>query len=292
MKRLFSFKYFLYLALLFLLIYLVREQRFANLEVLHWPSLLLSLLLLFGGFALLAVVWHRSLEGLGGVSFRHAFSSLNLGSMGKYIPGKVATLHGISAYLYERLQLSHKRTALLFVQFNLVYVLTGFLAGGGLLAQLDVQQRYWYALWAGLLLVFFIGFRPIMKVLFRLLTRLWPRFSMDAPLPRFGLWNAGLLLAVWLLWGLGFHLLALALSPDAPGWGNVFSFPFAAAAGNLVIIAPGGLGVREGLLTYVLRGQGMPGETALTLSLASRMWFLLGELSAFALALLWMRRKP
>ncbi len=292
MKRLLSFQTFLYVGLLFLLIYLIREGQFAAVRVHRWPSLLLSLLFLFGGFGVLSAAWQRCLMQSQAVPFRDAFNSLNLGSIGKYIPGKVAILHGITAYLSERRQLGRKQTGLLFLQFHLVYILTGFLAGTGLLALLNVQQRGWYALWAGLLLIFFLGFRPIMQWGFRLLARLSDRFVLDGPLPRFSPAAAGMLLGVWLLWGLGFHGLTLALSPVSPGWSNVFSFPFAAAAGNLVIIAPGGLGVREGLLSFVLQGQGVSQEIAHSLSLASRMWFLLGELSTFLLALLWMRRQP
>ena len=62
------------------------------------------------------------------------------------------------------------------------------------------------------------------------------------------------------------------------------AFPFAATIGILVFVFPGGLGVREGLLVFYLVSAGLPLENATVLSIVARLWFLVGEVSIFALA--------
>jgi uncharacterized membrane protein YbhN (UPF0104 family) len=59
-------------------------------------------------------------------------------------------------------------------------------------------------------------------------------------------------------------------------------FPLAASLGVLALVAPGGLGVREGVIVAYLGLAGIPAMEATTISIASRLWFLGGELIFFA----------
>ena len=63
-------------------------------------------------------------------------------------------------------------------------------------------------------------------------------------------------------------------------------FPLAATIGVLAIIAPGGIGAREGILTGYFVLTGIPLETAVTISIASRLWFLIGESLFFIVGLM------
>jgi uncharacterized membrane protein YbhN (UPF0104 family) len=65
------------------------------------------------------------------------------------------------------------------------------------------------------------------------------------------------------------------------------TFPLAATLGILAIIAPGGIGVREGVLFLFLNSSGaLTVEEATTISVFSRVWFLVGESFLFLIALL------
>jgi len=79
----------------------------------------------------------------------------------------------------------------------------------------------------------------------------------------------------WLLYGIGGYLLVRVVLPGfKPAGGDLLgvvgAFPFAWAAGYLVLLAPGGAGFREGALVYAL-GAWMSFELALVVAIVARM---------------------
>jgi hypothetical protein len=68
-------------------------------------------------------------------------------------------------------------------------------------------------------------------------------------------------------------------------WSFVGMWSFSATAGLLVILVPYGLGVKEGLLALLLQPF-LPLESAVLVSLASRLWTIAGELVAAGLVTL------
>ena len=72
----------------------------------------------------------------------------------------------------------------------------------------------------------------------------------------------------------------LSLLPVLAGIVNV-----SATVGFLVLIAPSGLGVREGVLAFLLSLY-LPAPVAVTISLASRVWLTLAELMGLGFSLL------
>ncbi|MGA7123100.1 MAG: lysylphosphatidylglycerol synthase domain-containing protein [Polyangiaceae bacterium] len=102
--------------------------------------------------------------------------------------------------------------------------------------------------------------------------------------------------ANWLLLSLAFAALAQALLPEVLSPSKVFvmvgAFALACNAGVFVFFLPGGLGVREVVLTLLLSSRFDPPWPA-TLALAGRLWILVGEVGAFGVALglgAWARR--
>jgi len=85
----------------------------------------------------------------------------------------------------------------------------------------------------------------------------------------------------WGLWKVAFYLLARSLVQGNVPWNLGFAFPLACTLGVLAIVMPGGLGVREGVLTGYLVLAGIPVADATTVAVASRLWFLIGELFMF-----------
>ena len=58
-------------------------------------------------------------------------------------------------------------------------------------------------------------------------------------------------------------------------------FPLAGSLGVMAFIVPGGLGVREGALIAYLSLAGIAVPVATTISIASRLWYLVGEVFIF-----------
>ena len=65
----------------------------------------------------------------------------------------------------------------------------------------------------------------------------------------------------------------------------IFSWPLSISLGVLSLITPGGIGVREGIMTGFMVLTGMPLEEATTIAVISRLWFITGEVFIFLLSL-------
>jgi hypothetical protein len=93
-------------------------------------------------------------------------------------------------------------------------------------------------------------------------------------------------LLCWLGYGLAFHLFIRALYPvpleRLPALVGIFAGAW--VIGFLSFLAPGGLGVREGILVYLL-GFYLPSHVAIVVTLLSRLWVTAAELMGTALAL-------
>jgi uncharacterized membrane protein YbhN (UPF0104 family) len=86
-------------------------------------------------------------------------------------------------------------------------------------------------------------------------------------------------LLFWALVGLGFRWLVISIDPQAAQltfWQAAGIFSLAWCAGFVVVIAPAGLGVREAALTALLLPYLSSGQ-ALSIALAARLWWTLGE---------------
>ena len=87
----------------------------------------------------------------------------------------------------------------------------------------------------------------------------------------------------WLFLSIGFWMMALAIDSNV-SFSISFAFPLAAVLGIAAILAPGGLGAREGVLIVLLKASGLLLETATLISVFSRLWFLIGEIFFFLVA--------
>ena len=89
-------------------------------------------------------------------------------------------------------------------------------------------------------------------------------------------------LLMWVLRCVGFYLLVVSLSNGTEiHIGIGLSYALALCVGFLALAVPGGLGVREGILVAYLTYAGFDLQQATTISIASRLWFLIGECFIF-----------
>ena len=87
----------------------------------------------------------------------------------------------------------------------------------------------------------------------------------------------------------GFYMLVTSLIKMDVPWGVGFGFPLAGTLGIMTFISPGGLGTREAVLVGYLTLAGIPVVEATTIAVASRLWFLGGEVFIFVLG--WIAHK-
>ena len=103
------------------------------------------------------------------------------------------------------------------------------------------------------------------------------------------IWFSASLLAVlagWLLFGLAFWLLGAALAPLSGAELGLFIFTLASSIilGLAVLFVPGGLGVRESIMVFLLTSAGLPSALTVVAAALLRLAVLLAELvGAFTL---------
>lgn len=284
MRKLFPL--LLYPSLLFLGWYLYRSDYLAFGEVRLEPvKLSLSLLLLFAGFVVSGLSWGYALRlTQNRVSPAAAIRSQGLSVLAKYIPGRFWVLLGRAVYVSSG-KTRLKLMSVVSLQEQLVYLWWGLALS--VLPVFRVSDRAW----PGIIILSILASGAFILLngkahgLFTKLTEKVFKGGGKLPVltPSFFLRVSGPVILYWLLWTAGFYLLMLSASGSVPPLLSL-AFPLSVTAGIIVIIAPGGLGVREGLITGFLAAGGMTPEYSLTIAVITRFWFIAGELFIFMLA--------
>ena len=245
-----------------------------------------SIVFLFLGFLADAASWRHLVRRSGyGVSRRECLAAVGLSTFGKYVPGKIWTIVGRAAYVAERHGTSLAAISSISLTWQFVMLWLGLLFGAVglfLVRGMDIWGWPVTVLWLGLTILSFTniahqGGRHLIKRLFK----------RDVAVPDL---SAGRTLASlpWfavtlILLSVGFYLFVMALvAVDVPlsvGLG----FPLSIVLGTMAVLIPGGIGVREGLMVAYLKLAGIPLQDAVTISVAARLWDLLGEVFMFVL---------
>lgn len=277
-------KYFFYLSLIFIAVALYKTH---GLEIprIRSPLLMIcSIICLFVGFIVNAVSQQRLLEKSNfHISFRQAVSMTGLNIFGKYIPGKVWMVLGKAMYLAEKKKYPITELSLLFLQAQIIGLWCGLVLG---ICGLWVNDALHFLSWVGLLIlgiftvVLFSNYaqNTALGIVNKLLKKNYslPVVNITKTISLIPWFLGG-----WVLWGGGFLLLASSISDQFIPFSAVFCFPLAGSLGILFVIAPGGIGIREGVITAYLVLLNISLSEAIMISASSRLWFLVGEFFIF-----------
>ena len=218
------------------------------------------------------------------LSFLETLQNWFYSQLGKYVPGKV-WLFLARFHFYESRGKSKKG-----ISVALYFETVTMVAAGGLIfwvSLLFFGDRNPYGLgeqarWLSLLIIpAFIFLHP--RVLQTLLNWMLRRLGRDPIVLSFSyvdiLWILLICLLCWVVGGIGFTLFINSIFSIAAG--NMLFLMGALACSTLLgliaLFAPSGLGVREGVLVYLLSFV-VPGSIAVVLSLLSRLWMTLIEI--------------
>lgn len=287
------FKYLFYVSLIFLVVALIRADYLVLPHIYNSASLAISLALLCLGFLLNALSWTKVLQQADfGISKQDGIASLGLSIFAKYIPGKIWVIMGRAEYLSKKYRLSRKDLGSLSFEAQFVALWTALLLGT--IGMISIHSTNIYGL--SVLILFILLSLVIYTSLFHrfaelILSKIAKRQVFLPKLPflkvlKVILWY----LANWGTWCLSFYFLAGSLVEETVPISISFAFGLAGSIGILAIFAPGGLGVREGIITGYLTIVGLHLQDATTIAIASRLWFLVGEIFIFGVAFILDRR--
>lgn len=273
-------KVFIYASLIFLATWLIRND-YLSVPIIRDPvALALSFLLLAGGFAGSALVWWSILKASKHeVSLQDATASVGLTIFGKYVPGKVWSILGRASYLSERYPYSAGSLAALSLNVQILTLWSGLLLGSLTFFVANTWGTLGWSTLAIWLLLSVVLFSDSVRLVTESIAHRLGRKTVR--IPRFSgsrvVRLLPLFLMTWALWGGGFAYLVVALTGATPTYSHALAFILAATVGIISFLAPGGLGVREGVLVFLLAILGVGAKDATTIAVTSRLWFLCGE---------------
>lgn len=281
--------FFIYISLFFLLITLYKNAYFKIPQIYSGFELIISILFLFGAFVLIPIIWKKILQFHHvRISLSQSISACGLSIFGKYIPGKIWIILGQSAYVSNLHSNSLQRLSVISIENMMLNVWTGLIFGAiGLfyIGGLNIWGWITLSLWIVLSIALFTP-------LFHKLTEQMLKALLKKPfnLPSLSFKSILKLLPIYIIHHLfftvGFYFFVEALIPSRTSFLIGFGFPLAGSLGIVAFFAPGGLGVREGFLVGYLNIAGLSLPTAITISVASRIWFLLAETILFLAGLI------
>ncbi|MBI5760956.1 MAG: flippase-like domain-containing protein [Planctomycetales bacterium] len=215
--------------------------------------------------------WRRLMRSLGeNVSWKHAARAYFCGHLGKYVPGKAAVLIIRAAMLKP--EGVGTATAAFTVTFEtLTYMAAGVMTVAGLLpwwaddtgwtARLPASFSGRAAFAVPTVLVCLVGWAVFSQVFIRFVRRLAKVSDSDAAsAPRLSLGvclsGIGPLVIAWFIHGLSLGCAIQSVSPEPVAWSDWPAWTAANVIANVLgfaaVFAPGGVGVREGLLMNLL----------------------------------------
>jgi uncharacterized membrane protein YbhN (UPF0104 family) len=279
------FGWLVVISLVCLFIGLYRADYLFVPEFHSYPALALSLVCLFAGFLGQVAGWWSILRGTEYVaSYPDCLASMGLSVFTKYIPGKVMIIVGRAAWLAERH--GHPLGVLTVLSLNtqLIALWAGLSVGCFALVPIGGLHDWTWAVVVAWLILSVPVFSERAQVAAAAVVKRLSAGRLN--LPRLEVRSVIRILPVfassWLAWSLGFYFLITAIQPDPVPMPLGLGFSLAMTLGVLAVIMPGGLGVREGVLVAYLTLAGFSVETATTVSLVSRLWYLIGEAFVFA----------
>lgn len=281
-----AFNILVYISLGFLIYYLYRNDYFRLEGFSANPFYLgFSILLLFTGFVLQSLCWWKAMRVHGFPrNIRESIISHGQAIFAKYIPGKLWVILGRAGYLTSGRK-DFKDYSFVSLKEQLIYIWAGLLISA-VPVFIYYGFRWMSAGVAGiaLLLSLVLFSKGINRFIFSMAGKILRR-SVEFPLINFrrSLPIVFFELIFWCVISFGFLIFIAAIAPPAVPV-MAFAFPLSICLGILAIILPGGLGVREGVLAGFLVLAGMDLPTATTLSVFSRIWYIIGEVFIFGLA--------
>jgi hypothetical protein len=254
----------------------------------NYPLLALAVLAATATLSLYVWQWRFTVLRLGtSISYSQAFRIWFLANLGRYVPGKVWQFVGWF-YLSEQAGIGRVQT-LTSLAVNLgLQTLTGLGLGVAVLVITrggELRTRFW-----PLLLLIPLGAVALQPRIMEAVLN-WGLKRLHREPVILGLRARDMAfftlahILCWVAYGVAFYLFVCSVHPVPLSELLVLGASYAAAwvIGFLSFLTPGGIGIREGVLAYLL-GFWLPVPIAIVVGLLSRIWVMAGELIGTGIA--------
>jgi uncharacterized membrane protein YbhN (UPF0104 family) len=260
----------------------------------HYPSLLISIVLVGIAYSVLVGVWKVILKQSGYViSYTKMFKIWFVSNLGRYIPGKVWQLLGM-LYLLEKEKVPKSKSFTVAILAQALSSMAGILVMLGFLRYDLYREFFSQSLWFLFVLLAFVAGVVILIIYPELLQKVInlglgflkkDKISINYK-PKNLLFYLLFYTGSWLLFGFCFLFFIRSITPAPFGmyFGVTGAFAGSVTIGFLAFFAPGGVGIREGILVALLNAY-FPLPVATLIALLSRVWITLVEVLLFLIAM-------
>lgn len=289
----YRFKILIFISFGFVIYFLKTNDIFKTPEIYSVNNLVISVVFLWLSFIVEALMWKRILNPDFRISSRDAIASVGLSIFTKYIPGKVLVILGRAEYIRKKYDYPIKALINRSFHAQILAIFAALIVGGISVFLFDDVIKHIVLIVLGLIIIGIFIFTPVAhESVENIVARL---FKKDISIPNLNRKEAAsalpLYLLYWVILSFGFYFFICSFMSDSPLFLTGFVFPLAVVFGIVVIIAPGGIGFREGLLAGLLHLSGLEIGLATSIALISRLWFLSGEFFLFTLGLFFRKNK-
>jgi len=251
-------------------------RKVASSATVSWSHIMLATLTVALAYALLIETWRRTVAAWGErLGWGDAARIWFISNLGRYVPGKVWQIGAMGVLAQERGVSPLAATGSAIV-VNMVSVIAGagvvVATGGRVLARYAGEVAALAAVLVAALIVLPLGVTLALRLYRRLTGR---ELSLGALPPRALFVALVGTSAAWLLYGIAFRWFALgAGAPPTAGLASyTAAYTFSYLLGYLVLLAPGGIGVREGALVASMTQLGLASVAEATVvAVTSRLW--------------------
>lgn len=276
----------IFTSLLFLIYYLW-SKSLLDFTLLSWNTyLLFSFIFLFLGFLISGLSWWWALKVHQiNIKVKDGIISHGLPVFAKYIPGKVWTILGRASQVAKDKELSTSALSFISLKEQLVYLVVGIIISIiPIYLAYGLNEFFFTVLLSGMGISLIIFNKHIHNLVLLMGKKI---LKKELDLPLISIKNGFKLsffnILLWASWTMGFYFFMLSFNSSLD-LNLAFIFPVSVVYGVLAIIMPGGIGVREGIITSFFIASGIDIELATTVSIVSRLWFIIGEAFMFLMA--------
>lgn len=285
-------KYFtllIIISLVFLSITLYKADYLEIPKIYSPLHVVLGVLILFVGFLFDGYAWKKTLEvkGMHTKSF-DAIKSMALSVFAKYIPGKIWVIVGRSSYIAKKYNFSEKDTGTISVITQVISLWIGVLFGISSLFFVGEFRRIKFISLSVWLILTLVLFTPYMNKAVKKGLTIFTKKEIIIP----HLVAKEILIVIpwhiirWLLFCTAFYYFTSGITNFNVAYSSGLIYALAGSLGLMVFFIPGGIGVREGIVSAYLVLTGVPIETATAIGISSRLWYLAGEVIFFTFGLI------
>ncbi len=274
--------FFAVIAIAFMGYYLYKNL--SDLQQYHWQFnivlFLISILILWLALFAIVLIFRLIFKKLINVDigFLQMFRAYNIANIGRYLPGKVWSIFGLF-YFTGQYGINKKQTTLAIVANEVSSKGSGVLLGLCYFLFSSSFQSY-LPLMIALLAACLVIIHPrVLDKVINLALKLVKKQPIKIDFSYSTIFVFFLMyIIIWEIHSLAFYFLINSITPLKAI--NLVKFstilPLCWVVGYIILLTPGGIGVREGMLVITL-GEFLTPEVALVVAILQRIWFILVE---------------